>query len=66
MANTDNFRALASVVASESTNIDSSMREKAKRIMTDLIEIMEKETEMEMALLIEQSARLKGIVNIER
>jgi hypothetical protein len=65
MANTDNFRALASVVASESANIDQSMRTKAKSIMNDLIDIMAKEADIEMAFLVQQSAKLNGLVNIE-
>lgn len=55
----DNFRALASILINE--NIDEDLKKKAKGTITKIMDIMEKETELEMSQLVKVSAGMAGI-----
>lgn len=59
MPYSDNFRALASIVINES--IDDKLKEKAKKVMHSIIDVMEKETALEMKQLTTISAGMAGI-----
>lgn len=59
MPYSDNFRALASILINE--NIDEDLKKKAKGTITKIMDIMEKETELEMSQLVKVSAGMAGI-----